>query len=414
MKNSPIFTLCLLLFLFGSAAFSQQQSFPWPEGKKMALSLSFDDARATNTSLGIPLLNEYGVKATFFVLPNSLKRDLEGWQKAVAAGHEMGNHSIQHPCSGNFVWSRERALENYTLDRMKAELLQANKEIEELLGVRPTVYAYPCGQTFVGKGIYAQSFVPLISEMFLAGRSWMDEAPSDPFYADMAQLTGMEMDNKDFEEILPLIESARKNGQWLVLAGHETADSGNQTTYLSMLRKLSEYATDPANGIWIAPIGTVAKYVLDIRLATSDTTNIPELIRSSADGKLRLTAEKGRAIGPDIKYMPDWRAFGWFTAKDSVVWEVVIPGEGTYEVWMEWSVSNEEAGKQFILSAGSESIQGKVEKSGSWETFKKVSIGKIKLNSGYQKVIFKSLDKFENGALLDLKEITMEKVGTGK
>ncbi|MCL6259275.1 polysaccharide deacetylase family protein [Aquiflexum sp. TKW24L] len=414
MKKSPIFTLCLLLFLFGSAAFSQQQSFPWPEGKKMALSLSFDDARATNTSLGIPLLNEYGIKATFFVLPNSLKQDLEGWQKAVAAGHEMGNHSIQHPCSGNFVWSRERALENYTLDRMKAELLQANKEIEELLGVRPTVYAYPCGQTFVGKGIYTQSFVPLISEMFLAGRSWMDEAPSDPFYADMAQLTGMEMDNKDFDEILPLIESARKNGQWLVLAGHETADAGNQTTYLSMLKKLSEYATDPANGIWIAPIGTVAKYVLDTRLATSDTTNIPELIRSSADGRLMLTAEKGRAIGPDIKYMPEWRAFGWFTDKDSVVWEVEIPEEGIYEVWMKWSVSDEEAGKQFILSAGKESIQGKVEKSGSWETFKKVSIGKIRLNSGYQKVLFKSLDQFETGALLDLKEITMEKVGPGK
>ena len=66
----------------------------------------------------------------------------------------------------------------------------------------------------------------------------MDEAPSDPFYADMAQLTGMEMDNKDFDEILPLIESARKNGQWLVLAGHETADAGNQTTNLSKLRKL--------------------------------------------------------------------------------------------------------------------------------------------------------------------------------
>jgi peptidoglycan-N-acetylglucosamine deacetylase len=414
MKKPLFFTLSLLLFLFGKTAFSQDQTFPWPEGKKMALSLSFDDARTTNTSLGIPLLNEYGVKATFFVLANSVKKDLEGWQKAVAAGHEMGNHSIQHPCSGNFVWSREKALENYTLDRMKAELLQANKEIEELLGVRPTVYAYPCGQTFVGKGTYTQSFVPLISEMFLAGRRWMDEAPSDPYYADLAQLTGMEMDNMDFDEILTLIESARNTGQWLVLAGHETADGGIQTTYLSMLRKLAAYATDPANGIWIAPIGTVAKYVHDTRLATSDTINIPELIKSSADGRLRLTAEKGRAIGPDIKYMPDWRAFGWFTAKDSVVWEMDVPEEGIFEVCMEWSVSDEEAGKQFILSAGKESIQGKVERSGSWETFKTVSIGKIRLNSGYQKVIFKSLDQFENGALLDLKEITIKKAGTRK
>jgi peptidoglycan-N-acetylglucosamine deacetylase len=46
--------------------------------------------------------------------------------------------------------------------------------------------------------------------------------------------------------LLPLIESASKNGQWLVLAGHDTQDSGNQTTYLTMLRELSEYVNDPA------------------------------------------------------------------------------------------------------------------------------------------------------------------------
>ena len=48
---------------------------------------------------------------------------------------------------------------------------------------------------------------------------------------------------------------------WLVLAGHEMGASGNQTTRLSMLKKLIEYAQNPANGIWIAPVGTVAKYI---------------------------------------------------------------------------------------------------------------------------------------------------------
>jgi hypothetical protein len=42
-------------------------------------------------------------------------------------------------------------------------------------------------------------------------------------------------------------------------------DSGNQTTRLSMLKKLIDYAQDPANGIWIAPMGTVAKYVQNKR-----------------------------------------------------------------------------------------------------------------------------------------------------
>lgn len=414
MKKFNLFCSLFSLgaLLFGNQAFPQANNFPWPEGKKMALSLSFDDARGSNATLGAPLLNEYGVKATFYVVPNNMKRDLEGWKRVVASGHEIGNHSALHPCSGNFAWTREKALENYTLDRMEKELLQANADIEALLGVKATVFAYPCGQTYVGKGVYTQSYVPLISEMFLSGRGWLDEGPSDPFYVDMAQLTGMEMDGKSFEEILPLIESASKNGLWLVLAGHETNDSGSQTTNLDMLRKLSAYAMDPANEIWIAPVGEVAQYVVEKRTVLSDTMNIPQLVRSSSEDQLRLTAENGRGIGPEIKYMPDWNAFGWFTAADSIVWELDVPEEGRYEVWLEWSVSDEEAGKQFVLEVGQEMVKGKVEKSGSWETFQKKSIGKVNLKAGYDRLVFKSAEKFEKGALLDLKEVTLVKVPT--
>ncbi|HSI75488.1 MAG TPA: polysaccharide deacetylase family protein [Lunatimonas sp.] len=390
-----------------SNLFAQNPEFPWPEGKKMAISLSFDDARLSNPELGIPLLNEYGVKATFFVVPSNMQRNLEGWKKAVASGHEMANHSIQHPCSGNFVWSRNRALEDYTIGRMRNELSQANAEIQSLLGVSPQVYAYPCGLTFVGKGEYTQSFVPLISDMFLAGRGWLDEAPVDPFYADMAQLTGMKMDNMEFEEILPIINSASDNGQWLVLAGHETNESGNQTTYLRMLRELCAYANDPKNGIWIAPIGTVAAYVKEKRELMAGNVNIPGIVRPTKDGTLNLTAETGKGIGPDIKYMPDWNAFGWFTGKDRVEWDLALEKGGNYEVWMEWSVSDEESGKEFILMSGDQEITGKVAKSGSWETFKKVKIGELNLKEDYNHVLFKAVEDFDKGALMDIKSFTL-------
>jgi peptidoglycan/xylan/chitin deacetylase (PgdA/CDA1 family) len=71
--------------------------FSWPEGKKMALSLTFDDARLTQIDKGIPLLDKYGVKATFYVSPGSMLKRLEGWKKAVSSGHDIGNHSITHP-----------------------------------------------------------------------------------------------------------------------------------------------------------------------------------------------------------------------------------------------------------------------------------------------------------------------------
>jgi len=262
MKSSHILScIASILALCASSAFAQDK-IQWPEGKRVAVSLTFDDGRDSQVLRGTQLLDKYGVKATFFVVPGAVRRQHEGWKKAVAAGHEIGNHSLHHPCSGNFPWSREHALESYSMTDMKAELAQANKEIQELLGVAPRVFAYPCGQTFVGRGTETKSYVPIVAEMFLLGRTWMDEAPNDPTYCDFAQLTGIEMDGKDFPQVKSFIESAREDGAWLVLAGHEMGDDGPQTTRLSMLEELLAYAADPTNGVWIAPAGEVEDYVL--------------------------------------------------------------------------------------------------------------------------------------------------------
>lgn len=409
MTNSSIFLRVLLgLFIIGFLPYpatSQTPEFPWPEGKKMAISLTFDDARTSNPIHGIPLLDEYDVDATFYVLPERVKTNLAGWRAAVKEGHEMANHSYHHPCSGNFGWARP--LEDYTTDKMRDELTEANHAIEELLGVKPVSYAYPCGQTTIGRGMTSQSFISLISEMFVTGRLWLSEAPVDPWYCDMAALTGMKMDNAEFDEILPLIESATKKGQWLILAGHETGDSGNQTTYLSMLRKLCEYAKDPANGIWIAPVGTIAEYVLEKRQEFLDSINIPRITYAGGYGELVLDAIHAKAVGPEIQYMPEWEAFGWFTGKDKVEWEVDADVSGLYRVQMEWSVSDKEAGKEFILETEDEQLRGKVKRSGSWETFKKEYIGQIYLEKGYQKITFRPSEEFETGALLDLRQIRL-------
>lgn len=255
--------LFIIALLPGKTIFAQKASpaFSWPEGKQIALSLSFDDARPSQVNGGTELLNQYGIKATFYVGPSAVKQHLEGWKKATASGHEIGNHSLSHPCTGNFAWSRQKALEDYSLDQMRNELVEANKQIEELLGVKPEVFAYPCGQTFIGRGQNTKSYVPLVADLFLSGRGWLDEGPNDPAFCDFAQLTGMEMDGKDFDQILQIVENAKKTGSWLVLAGHEMGESGPQTTRLTMLKKLIEYSQDPAHGIWIAPVGTVAKYI---------------------------------------------------------------------------------------------------------------------------------------------------------
>ena len=60
----------------------------------MAISLTFDDARLSQPDLGIPLLDKYGVKATFYLSPDNMMQRVDGWKKAVRNGHDIGNHSL--------------------------------------------------------------------------------------------------------------------------------------------------------------------------------------------------------------------------------------------------------------------------------------------------------------------------------
>jgi len=192
----------------------------------------------------------------------NLGKRADDWKKAAAAGHELGNHSMVHPCSGNFEWSRTHALEDMSLDRMRQELTEANRAIETATGVRPVTFAYPCGQTFVGRGRGVQSYVPLISELFLSGRLWLSEAPNDPGYADLAQLAGYPMDDVEFDELESAVRSAIDRGQWLVLAGHDIGSPpGKQVTRVSMLRALTRYLQQPDRRVWVDTIGAVAAHV---------------------------------------------------------------------------------------------------------------------------------------------------------
>ena len=240
--------------------------FPWPGGAKMALSLTFDDGRSSQVTHAVPLLDSLGVKATFYGQPENLLEELALWKKAVASGHEIGNHTIGHPCTGNFAWTRYDGvvLEDFDLDRMRAELVQTNDELEELLGVRPVSFAYPCGQTYVGRGKDTKSYVPLIAELFQTGRRWLDETSNAPDHFDPAQVMSMRMDREDFSGILRMIERTKRNENWLVLAGHSVSDAGSSRrwgTSLEMLRELLPYAQDPANGVWLAPVSEVASFI---------------------------------------------------------------------------------------------------------------------------------------------------------
>lgn len=246
---------------------SQQtgKSFHWPEGKRAAVSLSFDDGRASQVDVGLALLKKADVKVTFFVSPGAVEKKLAGWTQAVADGHEIANHTATHPCTGNYAFSAANALENYTLEKIAADIDAATAGIEKLLNVKPTTFAYPCGQKFVGRDLGVKSYVPLVAERFLVGRGYLDESPNNPELVDLPQAMGTAFDDMDLPQMKTIVDAAAAEGRWIIFVGHDIGLRAHQTTDADALQQLCAYIKDPANGIWLGTVAEIGAYVRDHR-----------------------------------------------------------------------------------------------------------------------------------------------------
>lgn len=245
-----------------------EQSFAWPNGARAGFSLTFDDGRFSQVDLGLPILNRHACKATFFVRGDHgrVPERLDGWKAAVSRGHEIGNHLVSHPCSGNFAWigPKGSALENYTLDQIEEEIISSNATINSLLGITPVSFAYPCGLDFVGRGTDRQSYVPLIAKHFLVGRGYRGEFMNNPAFCDLAMVQSVGVDAYTFEEMTDVIEKALRLGYWLIFTAHniiEGAGEDGRGMTEQNLNKLCEYLAERKNDIWTDTCGHVAEYI---------------------------------------------------------------------------------------------------------------------------------------------------------
>ncbi|NNG44376.1 polysaccharide deacetylase family protein [Pseudoalteromonas sp. NEC-BIFX-2020_002] len=262
------FTFISIAYLLTSASCFAQDStkylgFTYPDKAQNAVSITFDDARESQVDVGTTILNKHNVKATFYVSPFNVEKRLKKWQKAAKAGHEIANHTSSHVCTGNFEWLRKQglSLEQTTLEWLENDILSAQQYLAKLLDVTPRAFAYPCGNTFVGRGIKTKSYVPLIAKHFDSGRTWLDESANNPNFTDFAQLTGLRIDGMSFDEVITMTEQLRNNNAWLILAGHDIGEKSQYSTDAKVLEQLIIYFKDPKNGYWLDTVSNVGDYV---------------------------------------------------------------------------------------------------------------------------------------------------------
>lgn len=98
--------------------------------------ISFDAAwGADNTQKILDVLDEYGVKTTFFVVSAWAEQYPDTAKAIVDHGHELMNHSSRHDHYNSL-----------TADQIVSDVNKCNDMIEGLTGVRPTLIRCPFGE----------------------------------------------------------------------------------------------------------------------------------------------------------------------------------------------------------------------------------------------------------------------------
>ena len=246
---------------------------PFPNGVRTALSLTFDDSRDSQLDVAVPMLAAHQLRATFFVLPVPVARRRADWQGVVESGHEIGNHTVTHPCSANFAFSRTNALEAYSLEGVAAEIDEASSRIDRLLGLRPESFAYPCGQSFVGRGEARTSYVPVVARRFAAARGYGSETSNDPQRCDLAHLAAFTIDGLDARELVGLIDQGGATARWVVMAGHDVGERREQTVLHDSLEAVCRRAAEA--DVWVAPVAEIARYLRRARRNASPKPSHP-------------------------------------------------------------------------------------------------------------------------------------------
>jgi peptidoglycan/xylan/chitin deacetylase (PgdA/CDA1 family) len=240
----------------------------WIPPYQGAISLTFDDGTPSHLEIVIPELDRRGMRGTFYLnprgdedeaSPKSWRKALEPWLPAARLGHEMGNHTLNHPCSLNINIDWAPNLLTMTLVEMEADLLEAQRRLSCMFPwQKATSFAYPCYETSLGRGLSRVSYIPLVARHFIAGRARGEQA-NDPAFCDLHSLSSMNVERQTSAFLIGLAELALAQGRWAILTFHGISEGHlpvSQPDFIEFIDHLARRREQ----LWIAPVAEIADY----------------------------------------------------------------------------------------------------------------------------------------------------------
>ena len=254
-------TMALCLLSLATCFTWAAETTSW-NGKHAAIILTYDDALQVHLDKVIPELDRRHLLATFYITVNTpgFKNRITDWREAAAKGHELGNHTLFHPCAGSKEgrdWvSPDYDLDTYSLQRITDEIDTANTVLTLLDHQRERTYAYTCGDIAVGKQIYKE----MVASRFVAARG-VSRGFVYGDSLDLYNINAFGVHEQSSEELIAQARQAINEGAMLVYLFHGVGGEHSLNVSEQSHRALLDYLGEQEKNVWVTTMLQVAKYL---------------------------------------------------------------------------------------------------------------------------------------------------------
>lgn len=233
------------------------------QGKKAAVVITYDDSINEHLDNAVPILDSLGLKATFYVtaFSNSVQTRMNEWKKLATTGHELGNHTLFHPCNGGTgrEWvSKQNDLRNFSVKRMENEVGMTNLFLQALDGKTKRTFAFTCGDMKIDDSL----FINGMKNDFVAARAVRNEMHKIN-EVDLYDIDCYMVNNHSFEEMKAWVDKAVQTNSLLVILFHGVGGGNGLNVSIDNHRKILSYIKQQEKDLMIGPMLTVAEHIRD-------------------------------------------------------------------------------------------------------------------------------------------------------
>jgi peptidoglycan/xylan/chitin deacetylase (PgdA/CDA1 family) len=240
----------------------------FPNGAHCAVSLTYDDGIASHFEDVGPTLEANGLRGTFniTIARASVMEHTAEWRAMAARGHELGNHSLFHPCRSTAEtprpWVGPYNLLDYDERRLREELQVASFALNLIDGQTERTYANTCWDTTIGSGAQERPMEPILADLFLAARGALTHRPVDLAHLDFMRLGSLHADQHSFDDLRAQVEAAIQSGGWLIYTMHGVG-AGTHNLFIDhdQHRQFVEWLGQNQQRVWTATMIDVVRHL---------------------------------------------------------------------------------------------------------------------------------------------------------